>query len=500
MFSMHIELDGHGLRIDSVVEVADGKLEVRVSPQAMERVAKAYTYVRRLIEDQRVVYGVTTGFGSLASKRISGGDAERLQVNLIRSHSAGVGEPLPQSLVRAAMVLRLNTLLRGNSGASPETVSLLAEFINRGIVPIVPEHGSLGASGDLAPLAHVALCLMGEGRVLHRGQEKPAAQALMEEGLKPVTLGAKEGLALINGTQMTTAGACLGIVDARRLMDAFELSACLTMEAIGSSTEFLDERVHRARGLRGQMESAASLRQKLLGSRATNRVQRVQEPYSIRCVPQVHGAAREALGFAESIVATEINAATDNPLLFPDDDTVISGGNFHAQPVAMVLDLLVIAMEPLGALSERRVERLLNPQYSGLPAFLARNSGLNSGLMVAQYTAASILAENRVLAHPASVDTASVSAGQEDHASMGFTASKKLLKALDNLWYVAAVEALCAAQAIDLAGVADRLSPTTQKAYTAIRRRVGFVAEDAVVGPMIAEVREALRQLAATQP
>jgi len=496
---MHIELDGENLSIDSVVDVADGLFKVSVSPLALKRVSEAHSYVQKLIEEERVVYGVTTGFGSLSSKMVSKNDAEKLQRNLVRSHSAGVGERLPERLVRAAMLLRLNTLLKGHSGASLETVSLLAEVINRNIVPVVPEHGSLGASGDLAPLAQVALCLMGEGVVTHRGQEKSASQAFAEEGLKPITLGAKEGLALINGTQMTTAGACIGIVEARRLIESFELVSALTIQALGSRTDFLDERIHLARGIEGQTLSARSLREKLSGSGCTNRSNRVQEAYSIRCIPQVHGAAREALSFSEKIVTAEVNAATDNPLLFPADDAVISGGNFHAQPIAMVLDLLLIATLPIGNLSERRVERLLNPSFSGLPPFLTNNSGLNSGYMVSQYTAASILAENRVLAHPASVDTASVSAGQEDHASMGFTAAKKLLRAIDNLWYVAAVEALCASQAVDLAGVAGGLSPATREVYKQIRSRVPTLIEDEPVGPRIEEVKQILRSIATTR-
>ncbi|MEM0121363.1 MAG: histidine ammonia-lyase [Thermoprotei archaeon] len=496
---MHTELDGENLRVNTVIDVADGLVDVGVSTRALERVVEAHNYVRRLVDEERVVYGVTTGFGSLSSKRVSREDAEKLQRNLVRSHSAGVGDRLPNRLVRAAMLLRLNTLLKGHSGSSPETVNILVEMLNRNIVPIVPEHGSLGASGDLAPLAHIALCVMGEGVVVHRGREKKAAQAFAEEGLKPVTLGAKEGLALINGTQMTTAGACIGIAEARGLVESFELASALTIQALGSRTDFLDERVHIARGLGGQTLSARSLREKLLGSSCTDRSQRVQEAYSIRCIPQVHGAAREALDFSEKIVEAEINAATDNPLLFPADDAVISGGNFHAQPVAMVLDLLLIAMLPLGNLSERRVERLLNPSLSGLPAFLTNNSGLNSGYMVAQYTAASILAECRVLAHPASVDTASVSASQEDHASMGFTAAKKLLRALDNLWYIAAVEALCAVRAVELAGVVDGLSPATRRVYSEIRARVPALNEDGVVGPHIEEVKNVLRGLA-TKP
>lgn len=496
---MLVELSGENLDIESVVRVAEGTAKVGLSPEALKRVEECHLYVEKLLGEERVVYGVTTGFGYLASKRVSKEDAAKLQENLVRSHSAGVGEHLPTNLVRAAMVLRLNALLKGYSGVSVGVVRLLAEMLNRNIVPLVPEHGSLGASGDLAPLAHVALCLMGEGLVRYGGQTVMAAKALEQEGLRPVRLGAKDGLALINGTQMTTAGACLGIVEAKRLLEAYELAAALTIQALGARTDFLDERIHAVRGLGGQVEAAASLRRKLSGSRLTDTSGRVQEPYSIRCIPQVHGAAREALGFSEKVVSAEINAATDNPLVFVADGAVISGGNFHAQPVAMVLDLLLIAMVPVASLSERRVERLLNPAHSGLPAFLSRNSGLNSGYMVAQYTAASVVAESRVLAHPASVDTASVSAGQEDHASMGFTAAKKLLRALNDLWYVAAVEALCATEAIDLGGKSDGLSPASRRVYEEIRSAVPPLGgEDVVVGPRIEAVKGVLRRLTAS--
>lgn len=495
---MRVELSGEGLDVELVVKIAEGGVMVGISEEALKRVEEAHRYVDRLVREERVVYGVTTGFGYLSSQRVSRGDVLKLQENLVRSHSAGVGESLSSQLVRAAMVLRLNALLKGHSGVSSETVTLMAEMLNRDIVPLVPEHGSLGASGDLAPLAHIALCLMGEGLVRHRGDVKPASRAFEEEGLRPVRLGAKEGLALINGTQMTTAGACFGVVEAKRLLEAFELAAALTLQALGCRLDFLDERIHTARGLRGQLDSAASLRAKLAGSTLTGASGRVQEPYSIRCIPQVHGAAREALGFAERIVSTEINAATDNPLLFPADDAVLSGGNFHAQPVAMVLDLLAIAMLPVGNLSERRVERLLNPAHSGLPPFLSRKSGLNSGYMVAQYTAASILGEGRVLAHPASVDTASVSAGQEDHASMGFAAAKKLLRVLEGLWYVAAVEALCAVEAVDLVGGRDGLSPVSRRVYDEVRSVVPPLEDDAVVGPRIEAVKAVLKKLTAS--
>jgi histidine ammonia-lyase len=488
-----ILITGSGLTVSEVCRIASEGVRVRLAEHVYSNVEKCHRYVQKILDDKRRVYGVTTGFGSLASKSISPSEAVELQRNLVISHSAGVGSPLPKRVVRAAMVLRLNTLVKGYSGVAPRTVELISEFLNRDIVPVVPEHGSLGASGDLAPLAHIALALTGRGNVFYKGRISASNEALKSEGLEPIVLGAKEGLALINGTQVTTAFACLAINEAYRLIEAFESAACLTIEALGANTQTFDKRLHLLRPLPGQIESANTFLEKLGDSSAANRSDRVQEPYSIRCIPQVHGAARDMLRFVEELVSIEINSVTDNPALLPDDDAVLSGGNFHAQPIAMALDSLLIALTPLGILSERRMERLLNAEYSGLPSFLAPKSGLNSGYMLAQYTAASLIAENRVLSHPASVDTADVSAGQEDHASMGFLAGKKLLRGIDNLWYVAAAETLCAAQAVDLAGVTVKLSKSSLKVHNAVRRVVPKLEEDAVVGSQIEAVKAVIR-------
>lgn len=493
MLDNTISISGSDLTVNEVCSVASKVAKVRLAEHVYSNVEKGHRYVLKILEEKRRVYGVTTGFGSLASKNISSSEASELQRNLIISHAAGVGSPLPKDVVRASMILRLNTLVKGYSGVAPRTVELITEFLNRDIVPVVPEHGSLGASGDLAPLAHIALTLTGRGNVFYKGEILSSSEVLKREGLKPIELEPKEGLALINGTQVTTAFACLAIDEAYRLIEAFESAACLTIEALGSNTQFFDKRLHLMRPLQGQMECANAFLEKLSDSLAVNKSNRVQEPYSIRCIPQVHGAAREMLRFVEELVSVEINSVTDNPALLPDDDVVLSGGNFHAQPIAMALDALLIALTPLGVLSERRMERLLNTEHSGLPAFLAPKSGLNSGYMLAQYTSASLLAENRVLSHPASVDTADVSAGQEDHASMGFLAGKKLLRGIDNLWYVAAAETLCAVQAVDLAGVAAKLGKASLRIYSQIRGAVPKLESDVIVGSQIETVKEVIR-------
>ncbi len=483
-----VVITGTDLTVEVVSRIALGQATVELSASALQNVARCRDYVARLMREGRKVYGVTTGFGSLASRSVQPELATELQKNLVRSHSTGVGDPLPQAIVRAAMVLRLNTLARGHSGISVDALLLLNECLNRGITPFVPEHGSLGASGDLAPLSHVALTLLGEGTVHFQGSWSSTSEVFSREGLLPVSLGPKEGLALVNGTQMTSALGCLGVVSADNLIRAFENAGALTIEALGAGAEAFDKRIQLLRPIPGQVESAEYMRSLLRGSNSTGAMLRVQEPYSIRCIPQVHGAAREALRFAEEILTIDINSVSDNPLLFPDENMALSGGNFHAQAVAMALDTLAIALVPIANLSERRVERILNPVYSGLPAFLATEGGLNSGYMVTQYTAASLLAESRILSHPASVDTASVSAGQEDHASMGMASGKKLLRVERNLWYVAAIESMCAARAAELANRVSGLGPASRAMYERVRSVVPQTDKDIVLGPLIEEL------------
>ncbi|MEM3671051.1 MAG: histidine ammonia-lyase [Thermoprotei archaeon] len=489
-------LDGSSLTIRSLVAASQGKIKVRVSPRALAKVRECREYVLKAVSQKKPVYGVNTGFGKLAEQAIDEKDVSLLQLNLVRSHAAGVGPVMDTPIVRAAMILRLNTLLKGFSGISVELVELLKNMVNVDIVPIVPRYGSLGASGDLAPLSYIALSMIGEGNVLHKGKVEAARSALAKEGLKPLVLGAKEGLALINGTQMSCATACAAYVESVRLLDVFDMLAAFSYQALRASREPLDVRIHALRPLSGQMQEARRLNALLEGSSALNGSHRVQEPYSLRCVPQVHGAARQALSFVEDVLTTEINSVTDNPIIFADDHTVLSGGNFHGQPVALCCDMLSMSLVPVGHLSEKRVEKILDNSFSGLPAFLASQPGLDSGFMIAQYTAAAVLEECKLRCTPSSVDTASVSGGQEDHASMSLHASQKALEIVRNLWHVAAVEALCAFRAIELANLSKALSPETSDLYRSLGLEFSKLGHTAPLGQLISASEDVLRRLA----
>lgn len=476
--------------IDDVASIALGEASIRLSDAALKRVAACREFVSRIVSKRRV-YGVNTGFGKLADKTVEAHRAAELQRNLVRSHSAGVGPHLSRELVRAAMVLRLNSLLKGYSGVTPELVKSLAGLLNEDIIPAVPVYGSLGASGDLAPLAHIALTLIGEGLCYEKGVIRSSAEVLGKHRLKPVTLQPKEGLALINGTQATTAAAILAYFEAERLVEAFDQVAALTIQVLGSSMQPFDSRIHALRPLEGQQESARRVLSTLQGSSLVDSSKRTQEPYSIRCIPQVHGSARLALKFAAGVLATEANSVSDNPIVFSSsgNNPVVSGGNFHAQPVSLVCDTLALALVPLGHLSEKRIEKTLDSRFTGLTDFLSAEPGLNTGFMIAQYTAASLAEECRLLATPASVDTASVSGGQEDHASMGFHASRKLLALVDKLWYIAAAEVLCSCQAADMKQVEEKLSPKSRVLHKLVRRRVPFATQDTPLSPLIEETR-----------
>jgi histidine ammonia-lyase len=459
-----ILLDGASLTLEDIVRVSVASAPVALAPSAVERVQAARAVVERKASGAAPVYGVNTGFGSLAEVSIPRHQLGALQVNLLRSHAAGVGDPLPVHAVRATMALRANVLARGYSGIRLETLEALLELLNRRVHPRVPSRGSVGASGDLAPLAHLALVLIGEGEALPDG-DGPAVtgrEALAAAGLSPVTLAAKEGLALINGTQPSTALVALALFDALTLARAADVAAALSIDALKGSARPFDARVHAARPHAGQIASAANIAALMAGSGINlshEHCGRVQDAYSMRCAAQVHGAARDALAFVRATVETEANAATDNPMVFADDDEIVSGGNFHGAPVAVAADLLAIAAAQLATISERRSERLVNPALSDLPAFLTRNSGLHSGLMLAQVTAAALVSEIKTLAHPASVDTIPTSANREDHVSMSMGAALKAQRAVDLARRVIAVELLCAAQAIDLLAPLETSAP-----------------------------------------
>ncbi len=486
-------LDGQSLTIDQVAAIARDGAHISLSPDAWENVKRSRRMVEEMVKEQRVVYGITTGFGKFSDVVISQEDVSRLQENLIMSHACGMGEPYATEVVRAMMALRVNALAKGYSGVRPQTLELLIEMCNRGVHPIVPQQGSLGASGDLAPLAHLVLVMLGKGEAEFQGQRVSGAEALAKAGLQPVRLAAKEGLALINGTQAMTANLCLALYDARIAMESAEVIAAMTVEALRGIPKAYDPQVHAVRPHPGQQESARRLLAYLAGSeRTTGQGElRVQDAYSLRCIPQVHGATRDTLEYVWNAVTRECNSATDNPVLFPETGDVISGGNFHGQPMALVADFLAIAMSELANISERRTERLVNPQLSGLPAFLTPNGGLHSGFMITQYVAASIVSENKVLCHPASVDSIPSSANQEDHVSMGTTAARKLRTVVDNVLKVLAIEYLAAAQAIDFGS--GKLGAGTQKAYDSLRAHIPRLEHDREMHPDLVRAEQLLR-------
>ena len=482
-----IELDGRSLTLEQLAAIAHDGERVAVSTEARGRVAASRAVVDRMAEGDAPVYGINTGFGMFAEVKIARESLERLQLNLLRSHAAGVGDPLPVPAVRAMMALRANVLARGFSGIRPETLHALVELLNRGVHPWVPSRGSVGASGDLAPLAHLALVLVGEGRAWRDGRVVPGRDALQAAGLSPVSLGAKEGLALINGTQASAAVLGLALLGAERLARAADIAAALSTDALLGSSRPFDPRIHAERPLAGQAASAATIFALLQGSgiNASHAdCSRVQDAYSERCAAQVHGSAREALRFVREITVVECNAATDNPMVFAADGEIVSGGNFHGAPVAMAADLLAIAIAQLATISERRTERLVNPAMSELPAFLTREGGLQSGFMMAQVTAAALTSELKGLAHPASVDTIPTSAGKEDHVSMSMGAALKAQRALELARAVLSVELLCACQAIDLLAPL-KTSDALARVHARIRADVPPLDEDRPPAPDI---------------
>lgn len=482
-----LSLDGNSLTVEQVVAVADRFEPVELDEAARRRVERARAVVDATEAGDEAVYGVNTGFGSFAEVRVPRESLDRLQINLLRSHAAGVGAPLPVRAVRAMLLLRANVLAKGYSGIRLETLRALIDLLNRRVHPRVPARGSVGASGDLAPLAHLALVLVGEGEAWDGTRATPGADALREAGLHPVTLGPKEGLALINGTQASTALLALALDGAETLARAADIAAALSIDGLRGSTRPFDARIHQARPFAGQVASAAAIRS-LLDKSVINESHRncgrVQDAYSERCAAQVHGSAREALRFVRGVVEIEANAATDNPMVFAAEGDIVSGGNFHGAPVALAADLLAIALAQLATISERRTERLVNPTLSGLPAFLTREGGLQSGLMLAQVTAAALASELKVVAHPASVDTIPTSANKEDHVSMSMSAALKAGHALDLARYVLAVELLCACQAIDLLAPLTT-SPPLARVHARIRSDVPSLLDDRPPAPDI---------------
>ncbi len=491
-------VDGKSLDLDRYRAVVFDGSRCVLDDAARDRVAAARQTVLDTLEKEEAVYGVNTGFGDLAKVRIEADKLALLQERLILSHCAGVGEPLDPAAVRGMLLLRANTLARGHSGVRAEIIDALLSLLNANILPPVPSRGSVGASGDLAPLAHLALPLLGKGQLQVDGETLPAAEGLARAGLKAFTLEPKEGLALINGTQAMTALLANAVIAVRRLVRAADLIAAMSVDALRGTDAAFDPRLHALRPYPGQQASAHNLFTLLAGSeiRESHRFGdvRVQDPYSVRCAPQVHGAARDVLSDVESKLAIEMNSVTDNPLIFPDDGSILSGGNFHGQPIAIAADMLGMAVAELGTISERRIEKLTNTAFSGLPPFLVKDAGLNSGFMIAQVTAAALASESKGLAHPASVDSIPTSADKEDHVSMGMGAALKLANIVFNTTTIFAIELLCAAQGVDLLRPL-RTSARLEALHAAVRNRVDVWEEDREMAQDISRAVEFLDQI-----
>ncbi len=479
-----IILDGRSLNLETFMQVARFKEEVMLSKESKVLVQKARDYVDHVVESEKPVYGINTGFGKLSDVPINKCDVSHLQKNLLMSHACGVGSPLSDEIVRGMMVLRINALIKGYSGVRLETLDKLVEMLNKDVCPVVFEKGSLGASGDLAPLSHMSLPIIGLGEVYYLGKRMDTMDAFIKAEILPLEgLKAKEGLSLINGTQAMTSIGAIALYDAMKLSKLSNISLSLTMEATRSIIDAFDYRVHEVRGHQGQIQVARDIVTYLEGSKniTSQGQERNQDAYSIRCAPQVHGASLDAFEFIKEKIEIEMNAVTDNPIIFADDDTAISAGNFHGQPLALVFDYLGIAISELANISERRIERMVNPALSnGLPAFLVKEPGINSGFMIVQYSAASLVSENKVLAHPASVDSIPSSANQEDHVSMGTIGARKATEILNNARKVVAMEFFTACQAIDIKGNLQ-LGKYTLKAYNKIREYIPFIDHDEVM-------------------
>lgn len=498
MNSGHINIGpDHHLTVEEIAQVArNPRIKVQLTGAAKRKTIKAREVVERALKEKKIIYGITTGFGNFKNKVIDIKSVEDLQKNLIRSHSTGVGEPLTAEQVRAVMIVRLNSLSQGFSGVRLKLIELIREILNKNIVPYVPSQGSVGSSGDLAPLSHIGLVLMGEGKAWYKGKLMSGTRALQSAGVKPLTFGAKEGLAFTNGTSVMTGIAALVVSDTKKLLNVADMGCALTAEAILAVSDAFDPRIHKVRHHIGQIESAQNIRNFIVGSKLVDsKRDRIQDSYSLRCAPQVHGAVRGAFSYVSSVVDREINAVTDNPLVFSAGGEVLSGGNFHGEPIAIAMDTLGIALSELANISERRTAKLVDPATNeGLPAFLIdpKKAGLHSGLMISQYTAAALVSENKVLAHPASVDSIPTSANQEDHVSMGTIAARKAVKILENVENVLAIEFLTACQGIDFRDP-SKLGKGTRKAYRTVREKVAFVSNDRELSEDIYKLRNIIK-------
>ncbi|MBU1343312.1 MAG: histidine ammonia-lyase [Proteobacteria bacterium] len=490
----HIVLNGSDFLLEDLVHIARNNVGIKISVESESRIHKARELIDRWVKQGERIYGVTTGFGALSNVTISYDDTKKLQKKILLSHAAGIGKPIDEDVVRAMIALRVNDFCRGNSGLRLETIEKLAQLLNKGIVPVVPEKGSVGASGDLVPMAHLALVLIGEGEAFIDGKRMSGAAALKKKSILPLVLEAGEGIALINGTQFMIALGCLALHDALNLCKHADIAASMSLETLMGTRAAFDPRIHNARPHKGQILAAANMlritdNSEIISSHKD--CSRVQDAYTLRCSPQVHGASWDAFGYVDNVIRVEMNSSTENPLIFPESEEFLSGGNFHGQPLALACDFLGIAIAELANISERRIERLVNPQLSGLPAFLIEDGGLNSGFMIGQYVAASLVSENKVLAHPASVDSIPTSANKEDHVSMGAIAARKCRDIVANTEEVIAIELLCAAQGIDLF-TNMKAGDGTLAAYEVIRSKVDYMKEDRLLSTDIAKVKQLL--------
>lgn len=476
-------LTGQDLTVEQVFTLSHakaGSVTVSLHPNALKRMKKSQAIIKTIADGEKAVYGVNTGFGALANKFIPKKDIKALQLNLIRSHCTGVGEPFSREVTRAIMILRANCLAYGSSGINPEFVELILDFLNEDILPIIPQKGSVGASGDLAPLSHMALCLIGEGDVSFKGKLISAKEALKKINKKPVVPGPKDGLALINGTAVMAALGALAVYEAEKIMKLADITACLTLEGLRGSMKPFHPEISKLKPHRGQLNVSKNLNVLLKGSEIINSHKncgKVQDPYSLRCVPQVHGACRQTLYHSQEVIGIELNSVTDNPLVIENTNEVISGGNFHGEALALCMDYLSMGLAEIANISERRIEKMMNPSFSDLPAFLTKDSGLNSGLMIAHVTAAALASENKYLCHPASIDSIPTSTDKEDHVSMGVTSGRKLHEVLKNTKTNLAIELICASQAMDL-GRPLKSSPALESVMKLIRKEIPFIESD----------------------
>lgn len=479
------ELTGTNISIEDVAYIAKakpGQVKLSIHPDSLAKMRKSREVVMNIVKKGKPVYGINTGFGALASMQIATEDLETLQYNLIRSHCTGVGAPFNKTVTRAIMLSRANCLIQGFSGVTPETIMLLLDFINYGINPVIPEKGSVGASGDLAPLSHIALALIGEGEVEYEGKLVRSDFAIHQIGKEPAKLGPKDGLALINGTSVMLALGCLALVEAKKLVKQADIIACITLDAVRGTASAFDERISILKPQPGQLDVSRNLLKLIKGSEIINSHPddgKVQDPYSLRCIPQVHGACRQTLRHAEEVLEIELNSVTDNPLVFADTGDVVSGGNFHGEALALCMDYLAMGLAEICSIAERRVEKMMNPHFSDLPAFLTKNSGLNSGLMIAHVTMAALASENKYLCHPASVDSIPTSTDKEDHVSMGVTSGRKLQEVVSNTQNCLAIELLCNTQGLEFLRP-KKTSPALEKVVTLVRKHVQPIENDRV--------------------